>query len=143
MSHRPSPSSPKKPSRMPEKDKIALDHLSSHVNHVIEVLEAFKRHQANKDQVANAFRDLLRETGSSNSLESKLASYVVNELKLLKLKIEDHGKPFNAFHFLEAYWKGDIRDDRVIQMGFNGLAGPATIALLKNCKTDSIFREYQ
>ncbi len=143
MSYQTSPRTPKKTPRMPEKDKVALEHLSEHVNHVIQVLEAFKRHQANKEQVADAFRKLLRETGSSNSLESRLAGYIVNELKLLKLKIQEHGKPFNAFNYLEAYWNGYIRDDRTIKMGFTGLAGPATMMLLKNCKTDSIFREYQ
>ncbi len=131
------------PINLQAKDKPALQELSDHMKKILEVLDAFKKGRAKHEQVADAFRRVLHDTSSHNLLENKLARYIVNELKLLKLKIKENGVHYTAFRFLEAYWNGDIKDAHTIEQGFLGLAAPGTIAILKNCKMDLIMKEYE
>ncbi|HSW72915.1 MAG TPA: hypothetical protein VLG44_05880 [Chlamydiales bacterium] len=134
----------KKSFQVPQDDKQALVELSQHVKQLIEVLTAFNRGQANQEQVSHAYRKLMQDTTSKNRLESSLATYILNELKLLKLKVhEKNGDHFTAFGFLEAFWSGKIKDPQILERGFTGLAGPGTMAILKNCRTDLIMRDFK
>lgn len=129
--------------KLPDDDRHALHELSTHVNHTIDVLKTFNKGHAKKEEISDAFKRILRDTNSRNQIERKLASYIINELKLLNLKIKHRdGSSYNAYNFLHDYWDGKIHDVNIIEMGFKGIAGPAMLAILKNCKTDFIMDQY-
>jgi hypothetical protein len=142
MPRRQETSQPVRKDKVGPADKSALEHLAKHVNSTIEILHSYKKKGANREQVAEAFRKLIHDTSSGNTIESKLAKYIINELSLLRLKVKEKGEFFTAIRFLEAYWQGEISDVRMIEEGFEGLAGPAMLTILKNCKLDPILSDY-